>query len=69
VVTGRLQNFSRSDIESRIKELGGAVSSKVSKRTDFLVVGQDPGSKLIEAHNFGIRVWSEKKFQKMTGSA
>ena len=69
VVTGRLQNYSRSDIESRIKELGGAVSSKVSKRTDFLVVGQDAGSKLVDAHNLGVRVWSEKKFQMMTGAA
>ena len=67
VVTGRLQNFSRSDIESRIKELGGAVSGSVSKRTDFLVVGQDAGSKLVDAHNLGIRVWSEKKFQMMAG--
>jgi DNA ligase (NAD+) len=67
VVTGRLRNFSRSDIESRIKELGGAVSGSVSKRTDFLVVGQDAGSKLVDAHNLGIRVWSEKKFQMMAG--
>jgi DNA ligase (NAD+) len=68
VVTGRLQNFSRSDIESRIKELGGAVSGSVSKRTDFLVIGQDAGSKLADAHKHGVRVWSEKKFQTMTGS-
>jgi DNA ligase (NAD+) len=69
VVTGRLQNFSRSDIESRIKELGGAVSGSVSKRTDFLVIGQDAGSKLADAHKHGVRVWSERKFQTMTGSA
>lgn len=62
VVTGRLSNFSRSEIESYIKELGGTVSSKVNKRTDFLVVGEDAGSKLSDAERLGVRVLSEEQF-------
>ncbi|MDP6514434.1 MAG: NAD-dependent DNA ligase LigA [SAR202 cluster bacterium] len=68
VVTGRLPNFSRSDIESRIKELGGAVSGSVSKRTDFLVAGLDAGSKLASAVELEVDVLSEEEFLELAGS-
>ena len=55
VVTGRLQSFSRSQIEGRVKELGGAVSGSVSRRTDYLIAGQDAGSKLQDAEELGVR--------------
>jgi DNA ligase (NAD+) len=62
VVTGRLSRFSRSQIEDRIKELGGAVSGSVSKRTDYLIAGEDAGSKLADAHELGTTVIDEDGF-------
>ncbi len=63
VVTGRLANYSRSAIQDRIKELGGAVSGSVSKRTDYLVAGDDAGSKLVEAQKLEVEVLSEDDFE------
>ncbi len=65
VVTGRLQNFSRAQIEARVKELGGAVSSNVSARTDYLIAGEDAGSKLADAERNGTTVLSEDDFLAM----
>ena len=61
VVTGRMKNFSRSQIEDRIKELGGAVSGSVSGRTDHLVAGEDAGSKLADAQRLDVNVLSEEE--------
>ena len=63
VVTGRLPNYSRSAIQDRIKELGGSVSGSVSKRTDYLVAGEDAGSKLAEARKLEVEVLSEDDFE------
>ena len=65
VVTGRLANYSRSAIQDRIKELGGAVSGSLSKRTDYLVAGEDGGSKLAEAEKLEVRVLSEDDFERL----
>ena len=65
VVTGRLANYSRSAIQDRIKELGGAVSGSVSKRTDYLVAGEDAGSKLAEAEKLEVEVLSEDGFERL----
>ena len=62
VVTGRLANFSRSQAEGRIKDAGGAVSVSVSNRTDYLVAGEDAGSKLADAEKHGIPVIGEDEF-------
>ena len=62
VVTGRLANFSRSQAEGRIKDAGGAVSGSVSNRTDYLVAGEDAGSKLADAEKHGIPVIDEDEF-------
>ena len=62
VVTGRLANFSRSQAEGRIKDAGGAVSGSVSKRTSYLVAGQDAGSKLADAEKLGIPIIDEEQF-------
>ena len=62
VVTGRLASFSRSQAEGRIKDAGGAVSGSVSKRTDYLVAGEDAGSKLADAENLGIPIIGEDEF-------
>ena len=65
VVTGRLANYSRSAIQDRIKELGGSVSGSVSKRTDYLVAGEDAGSKLAEAESLEVEVLSEDGFERL----
>ena len=62
VVTGRLRDFSRSQIEDRIKEVGGAVSGSVSSKTDYLVAGEDAGSKLADAEGLGVKVLTETEF-------
>jgi len=65
VVTGRLEAFPRSEAEARIKELGGAVGSSVTKKTTYLVVGADPGSKLDKARSLGTKLLTEEEFLKL----
>ncbi len=65
VVTGRLANVSRSQIEGRIKELGGAVGSSVSKKTDYLIAGEDAGSKLADAQRLDVKVLNEEEFLEL----
>ena len=65
VVTGRLADFSRSEIVNTIKELGGTVSASVSGKTDYLITGEDPGSKLAEADGLGTTVLTEREFITM----
>ncbi|MCX5835497.1 MAG: NAD-dependent DNA ligase LigA, partial [Deltaproteobacteria bacterium] len=62
VLTGTLAHLKRDEAKSRIEELGGRVSESLSRKTDFIVVGADPGSKLREAIQLGIDVLNEKKF-------
>jgi len=62
VVTGTLSGFSRSESESRIKDLGGKITSSVTKNTDYLVVGESPGSKLAAAERLGTQVLDEARF-------
>lgn len=62
MVTGTLSGFSRNDAQSRIKNLGGNIASSVTKNTDYLVVGESPGSKLSAAERLGTDVWDEAKF-------
>ncbi len=68
VVTGRLAGFTRSQAEARIKELGGAVSDSVTRKTTCLVVGEDPGSKLDRARALGTKVLTEPEFVKLVGA-
>jgi DNA ligase (NAD+) len=62
VVTGTLSAFPRSEAEARIKSLGGAVTSAVTKKTSVLVVGESPGSKLEKARGYGTEVLEEEDF-------
>ena len=62
VVTGRLQRFTRSQIEGLIKELGGQVGSAVGKGTHYVLVGEDPGSKLEDAQRLGVSTITEEEF-------
>ena len=65
VVTGRLSSMSRSEAEGRIKEMGGAVGSSVSKKTTALIVGEDPGSKADQAASLGTQTLDEEQFIKL----
>lgn len=65
VLTGSLQNHSRDQAEALIKERGGKVTGSVSKKTDYVLVGEDPGSKLDKAHELRIKTLSEKQFEEM----
>ena len=61
VITGRLDSFSRDEAEARIKALGGVAKSDVGKKTTYLVVGAEPGSKLAKAIKLGIRQITESE--------
>jgi DNA ligase (NAD+) len=69
VITGRLEAFSRLEAEARIKELGGAAKDNVTRKTDYVVVGADPGSKLARAQEMGIKTIDEKEFSKLIGQS
>ena len=65
VVTGGLETFSRDGINEVITAHGGKSSSSVSKKTDYVLVGSDPGSKLAKAQELGITIIDEAKFKEM----
>ncbi len=67
VVTGTLDRFTRSEIQARIKSLGGKVSSSVSKKTDFVLVGESPGSKAEKATKLGVPLLDEATFIEQFG--
>ena len=65
VITGTLANYGRSEAAQLIKERGGKVTGTVSKNTDYVLVGEDPGSKLDKARELQIKTLDEKTFEKM----
>ncbi|MFH0872062.1 MAG: NAD-dependent DNA ligase LigA [bacterium] len=65
VLTGAMEGFSREEAKEAILKKGGQVTSSVSRHTDFLVVGKDPGSKLEEAKRLGIKTLNEGEFQAL----
>ena len=67
MVTGTLQDFSRDEIEGLIKQLGGKATGSVSKKTDYVVAGENAGSKLEKARELGVAVLSEEEFEKLIG--
>jgi DNA ligase (NAD+) len=67
VVTGSLSRFTRSEIKELIITNGGKVTGSVSKNTDYLVVGENPGLKLSKAQNLGIPVITETEFLNLVG--
>ncbi len=64
VLTGTLQKYKRTEAAALIKERGGKVTDSVSKKTDFLVVGEDPGSKVDKARELGVTLLTEPEFEK-----
>ncbi len=69
VFTGELDAFSRKDAQARVEALGGKAVSSVSRATDFVVVGKNPGSKLQRALSLGIRVINEEEFLRLLEEA
>lgn len=67
VLTGGLDSFTREDATKIIEEMGGRVSASVSKKTDYVVVGKDPGSKYDNALKLGVKTISEEEFKKLAG--
>lgn len=65
VLTGTLETIGRDEAKDKIRELGGDVSSSISKETDYVVVGAEPGSKYDKAKKLGIKMLDEKEFLKM----
>lgn len=62
VVTGSLSKMTRAEAKKMIEQLGGKVANSVTKGTDYLVVGEEPGSKLQKAKNLNIKILNEKEF-------
>ncbi len=68
VLTGALKGYSRQEAKRRIEELGGRVTTSVSKQTDFLIAGEDPGSKYDSATKLGVRIIDENEFSLFSQS-
>ncbi len=67
VVTGTLRHYSRNQVEELIRSLGGRPAGSVSARTDFVVAGEDAGSKLDKARALGVEVIDEEEFRRRAG--
>jgi DNA ligase (NAD+) len=67
VVTGTLEHYKRAEIEALIRSLGGNASGSVSKKTDYVVYGEEAGSKLDKAKQLGVRTLTEAEFDKLIG--
>ena len=65
VFTGKLKKLNRSEAKDTIEKLGGQVKSSVSSKTNYLVTGIEPGTKLKKAKNFGVKLLSEEEFLKI----
>lgn len=65
VATGKLENYTRDGIQTKILELGAKPGSSVSKNTDYLIVGEKAGSKLAKAQQLGVKTLTENEFEEM----
>ena len=69
VITGTLPNYKRTEAAAIIETLGGKVASSVSKKTDYVLAGEEAGSKLTKAQTLGITIIDEAEFEKMRAQA
>ena len=65
LITGTLKKHSRAEAQNRIKEYGGNITESVSKKVDYLIVGESPGSKADKAKKIGIKIINEEEFESM----
>jgi DNA ligase (NAD+) len=69
ILTGKLESFPRSEAEAKIKALGGKAGSDITRKTSYVVVGAEPGSKLAKAEKLGIKTLSEADFLELLNKA
>ena len=69
VLTGTLPSMTRDEASQIIESLGGKTSSSVSKKTDFVLAGEEAGSKLTKAQALGVKIIDQEEFLKMTEEA
>ena len=67
VLTGKLEELTRTEAKDKIEAEGGKVTGSVSKNTDVVLAGADAGSKLEKAKSLGIEVWNEEEFIEKLG--
>ena len=65
VLTGSLEKFTRGEASDIIEKFGGKVSGSVSKKTDYLLAGEEAGSKLTKAQGLGVAIITEDQFEEM----
>ena len=65
VLTGTLEKYTRDEASDIIEKFGGKTSSSVSKKTSYVLAGQEAGSKLIKAQNLGVEIITEQQFEEM----
>ncbi|HEY5027908.1 MAG TPA: helix-hairpin-helix domain-containing protein, partial [Candidatus Angelobacter sp.] len=69
VITGTLPNYSREAAKKLVEDAGGKVSSAVSKKTDYLIAGEEAGSKLEKARDLGVQVIDERQMERLAKQA
>ena len=65
VLTGSLENYTREEASNIIESFGGKTSSSVSKKTDYVLAGEEAGSKLTKAESLGVKIITEQEFEEM----
>ena len=69
VATGKLEKYTRDGIQMKLLSLGAKPTSSVSKKTDYLIVGENAGSKLSKAQSLGVKTLTEQDFEQMLADA
>ena len=67
MLTGSLEKYTREQAGAEIEKRGGRVSVSVSKKTDYVLAGAEPGSKIDKAKELGVKIIAEKEFEKLAG--
>lgn len=65
VATGKLEKYTREGIQMKLLELGAHPTNSVTKKTDYLIVGEKAGSKLAKAQQLGVKTLTEQEFEEM----